>query len=166
MTSDEERIKLLQDTPFFGAISLDTIRFILQLAEVQNKAAGEYFFKQGELGDSLYLLEKGSASVFKSCGSEEYELRQVTEGCCFGELALIDFTPRSATVRAQTDCSALKISSATLHQLYQHDSEQFLIIQMNMAREVSRRLRASDDRWFETQRNHLHSDRSSDDFIV
>lgn len=166
MTCHDERIKLLQDTPFFGAISLETIHFILQLAEEQDKPAGHYFFKQGELGDSLYLLEKGCASVFKSCGSEEYELRQVNEGCCFGELALIDFTPRSATVRAETDCSALKISSATLLQLYQHDSEQFLIIQMNMAREVSRRLRVADDRWFEIQKNNLHNGRPHDDFIV
>lgn len=166
MTSDEERIKLLQDTPFFGAISVETIRYMLQLSEVHDKLAGEYFFKQGELGDSLYLLEKGRASVFKACGSEEYELREVTQGCCFGELALIDFTPRSATVRAETNCSALKISSATLHELYQQDSEQFLIIQMNMAREVSRRLRASDDRWFEVQRNNLPRDHSNDDFIV
>lgn len=166
MTSDEERIKLLQDTPFFGAINLETIKFILELAEVQNKQSGECFFEQGELGDSLFLLEKGSASVFKSCGHEEYELRQVTEGCCFGELALIDFTPRSATVRAETDCSALKISSATLHKLYQENSEQFLIIQMNIAREVSRRLRASDDRWFEMQKNNLHSGHPRDNFIT
>jgi CRP-like cAMP-binding protein len=156
MNDDEERIELLQATPFFGATSLETIRFIIELAETQHKKPGEYFFHQSELGDSLYLLEQGEALVFKSWQGEEYPMRHVASGDCFGELALIDFTPRSASVRAETECTALKISSATLHRLYQENAEQFLIIQMNIAREVSRRLRAADDRWFQQQREKLH----------
>lgn len=157
MSSENDRMQLLQATPFFGAISLQTIRFILDLSELQHIAAGECFFRQAELGDALFLLEKGQASIFKSWEQEEYMLRTVNSGDCFGELALIDFTPRSASVRADTDCSAIKISSATLHKLYQEDSEQFLIIQMNIAREVSRRLRSADERWFQFQREKLHT---------
>jgi len=151
--NDEERIKLLQATPFFGAAKPASIELLLNLSETQQMPAGDYFFRQGDRGDSLYLLEKGRAVIFKQWNNDEYPLRHVKDGDCFGELAMIDFSPRSASVRAEIDSTAIKIPSSALHALYQKDPEQFVIIQMNMAREVSRRLRASDERWFRHQLN-------------
>ena len=104
-----ERIHLLQAMPFFGAISDSSVALILELSETQSLAAGELFFQQGERGDSLYLLEKGSVAIFKKSDDQEYILRSAKKGDCFGELALIDFSPRSASVRAETDCTAVKI---------------------------------------------------------
>lgn len=154
MTTDE-RIQLLQSTPFFGATNEHSVALLLNLSQTIYIPAGEYFFHQDDKGDALFLLEKGSAEIFKTFDGFNYILRTVKNGDCFGEMALIDFTPRSATVRAESDCTAIEISSAALHSLYQQDCEQFLIIQMNISREVSRRLRASDDRWFRSQaKNH------------
>jgi CRP/FNR family cyclic AMP-dependent transcriptional regulator len=150
----EERIKLLQATPFFGAVKESSIVLLLGLSQTQQMGEGGYFFRQGERGDSLYLLEKGKAVIFKQWHEDEYPLRHVKDGDCFGELAMIDFSPRSASVRAEMDSTAIKIPSSALHSLYQEDPEQFVIIQMNMAREVSRRLRASDERWFRHQLNN------------
>jgi CRP-like cAMP-binding protein len=59
-------------------------------------------------------------------------------------MSLIDFSPRSASVRAVEDCTALQISAACISQIYEKDLEQFAMIEMNMGREVSRRLRESD----------------------
>mgnify|MGYP002700368661 CR=1 FL=1 len=155
----KERIQLLQSTPFFGATNEKSVALLLSLSETVSISAGEYFFHQGDQGDSLYLLEKGSASIFKTYEGQDYILRTVTNGDCFGEMTLIDFTPRSATVRAESDCTAIEISSAALHSLYQQDCEQFLIIQMNITREVSRRLRGADERWFQlkVEDNGRHS---------
>ena len=147
----EERIRLLQGMPFFGAISDASVGLILELSETMEKSVGDYFFNQGDLGDSLYLLEEGRVVIFKHAENKEFILRYAEKGDCFGELALIDFTPRSASVRAEKDCVAIRIPASALHSLYKQDPEQFLIIQMNMAREVSRRLRAADDRWFQLQ---------------
>ena len=146
-----ERIQLLQSMPFFGAINDESVVLILGLSETLNISAGDYFFNQGEKGDSLFLLEKGRAAIFKKSDEKEYILRYAEDGDCFGELALIDLTPRSASVRAEIECTAIKIPSSALLSLFQQDSEQFLMIQMNMGREVSRRLRAADDRWFQLQ---------------
>ena len=149
--ASSERIQLLQAMPFFGAISDSSVQLILELSETQTVNTGEYFFHQGEHGDSLFLLEKGKVVIFKETDNKEYILRYAEDGDCFGELALIDFTPRSASVRAEAPCTAIKIPASALHTLYQQDPEQFLIIQMNIGREVSRRLRASDERWFQLQ---------------
>jgi CRP/FNR family transcriptional regulator, cyclic AMP receptor protein len=147
----EERISLLQSMPFFGAIEDSSVALILELSETQRVKAGEYFFHQGDLGDALYILEEGTAVIFKTAAGQEYILRRASAGGCFGDLALIDFTPHSASVRAESHCTAIRIPSSAMHTLFQQNAEQYLIIQMNMAREVSRRLRLANDRWFQLQ---------------
>ncbi|MFA7554442.1 MAG: cyclic nucleotide-binding domain-containing protein [Spongiibacteraceae bacterium] len=156
----QDRIKLLQSMPFFGAVKDSSIALLLDLSTTLSLQPGEYFFRQGDQGDSLYILEQGAISIFKQSGEDELELREVNEGSCFGDLALIDLTPRSASVRAKTPCTAIKIPASALHKLYQYDCEQYLIIQMNIARELSRRLRASDERWFQLQ-TLTHQDSST-----
>lgn len=147
----EERIALLQSMPFFGAIKDSSIALILGLSKTLTFKKDDIIFQQGDRGDSLFLLEQGSAVIYKHADNQAHILRQISDGDCFGELALIDFTPRSASVKAESDCTAIKIPSSALHSLFQKDPEQFLIIQMNIGREVSRRLRAADDRWFQLQ---------------
>lgn len=73
-------------------------------------------------------------------------LRELGPGDCFGEMAMIDFAPRSASVQALAPCRAFALSIARLHRLYEQDLEQFALIQMNLSRELSRRLRVTMDR--------------------
>ena len=75
-------------------------------------------------------------------------LRHLEFGDCFGEMALMDLVPRSASVRAVEHCVAIELATAHLHGLYKHDAEQFALIQMNIGREVCRRLRITDDLLF------------------
>ena len=60
----------------------------------------------------------------------------------------MDHCPRSASVRAVEDCIAIHISAAHLYQVYAQDLKQFALIQMNMGREVCRRLREANSRLF------------------
>ena len=87
---------------------------------------------------------KRAKRPYISAWEQEYQLRNLNQGDCFGEMSLIDFSPRSASVRAVEDCTALQISAACISQIYEKDLEQFAMIEMNMGREVSRRLRESD----------------------
>ena len=73
-----------------------------------------------------------------------HRLRELKRGDCFGEMCLMDFSPRSASVQAVENCRALEISTACLHQICELDLAQFAMIEMNMGREVSRRLREMD----------------------
>jgi CRP-like cAMP-binding protein len=63
-------------------------------------------------------------------------------------MALMDFCPRSASVGAVEDCTAIRISAVDLYKVYAQDLKQFSLIQMNMGREVCRRLRYSNNRLF------------------
>jgi CRP-like cAMP-binding protein len=144
----EARIELLQRMPVFGGIRTDALHFLLDLCAIVGVTTNEFFFREGDQADSMFVLETGNASVLKSWRGRDYLLRTLKEGDCFGEMAVMDLGPRSASVRAIGDCTAIRISAASLHQLYAHDLKQFALIQMNMGREVCRRLRDSDNRLF------------------
>ena len=144
----EDRIGLLQRMPVFGGIRTEVIQFLLGLCPVVSVAANDYFFREGDKGDSMFVLEMGKAAVLKSSRGRDHLLRILNEGDCFGEMAVMDHCPRSASVRAVEDCAAIHISAANLHRVYVQDLKQFALIQMNMGREVCRRLRDADDMLF------------------
>lgn len=145
----EARIELLQRMPIFGGIRADVLQTLLRLCRVVSVPTNEYFFLEHDQADSMFVLEAGKVAVLKSWRGQEYLLKILKEGDCFGEMAVMDLSPRSASVRAVEDCTAIRISAANLYKLYEQDPKQFALIQMNMGREVSRRLREANDRMFE-----------------
>jgi CRP-like cAMP-binding protein len=144
-------IQLLQDMSLFGAIRDDALQFLLARAHRVNVAAGGYFFEEGDIGLGMYVLQSGCAAVLRQWQGQPFELRRLVRGDCFGEMALIDLMPRSASVKAVEDCSALELRPEDLHALFEFDVEQFALIQMNMAREISRRLRELAELMFRQQ---------------
>lgn len=139
------RIALLQQMPLFGGLRDDVLDFLLGVCREVAVRKGAYFFHEGERGESMFVLESGRAEVRKHVPDGEMLLSTLGPGDCLGEMALIDLSPRSASVKAIEDCTGFEITAASLYQLYERDVEQFALIQMNMARELSRRLRHSED---------------------
>jgi CRP/FNR family cyclic AMP-dependent transcriptional regulator len=147
-TLQASRIALLQGMPVFGALRDDALRVLLEHTREVTVAAGEYFFRENDAAASMFVLERGRASVVKSWQGRELVLNTLGTGDCFGEMALMDLAPRSAAVRADEACDAIELGSADLLQLFERDPEQFALIQMNIGREVCRRLRATDELLF------------------
>ena len=145
------RIALLQGMPVFGGVREETLTFLLGLSSAVSVAAGEFFFHQDDQAQSMFVLEAGQAAVVKSWKGHQYLLSQLAKGDCFGEMSLMDMRPRSASVIAVEDCRAIELSGANLYALFQRDLEQFTLIQMNIGREVSRRLRDADERLFQAK---------------
>ena len=145
------RLELLQRMPIFGAIGDDALRFVLAQAREIAVAAGAYFFREYDQASSMFVLESGSVAVVKSWQGRDFVLQSLAAGDCFGEMALMDLCPRSASVRAETDCIAIEFGSGDLLRLFERDAEQFALIQMNMGREVCRRLRATDEMLFQAR---------------
>jgi CRP/FNR family cyclic AMP-dependent transcriptional regulator len=144
----EARIELLQRMPVFGGIRADVLEFLLGLCPVVSVPTNAFFFREHDQADSMFVLEAGKVAVLKSWHGREYLLRTLKEGDCFGEMAVMDLSPRSASVRAVEDCTAICLSAANLYKVYAQDLKQFALIQMNMGREVCRRLREADNRLF------------------
>ena len=139
------RLELLQRMPIFGAIRDDALLFLLAQAREVSVAAGAYFFRENDQASSMFVLESGRVVVFKSWQGRDVVLNNMEAGDCFGEMVLMDLCPRSASVRAEADCVAIELGTGDLLRLFERDAEQFALVQMNMGREVCRRLRATDE---------------------
>jgi len=151
----EPRLKLLQAMPIFGAVRADTLHFLLKIVPIVEKKKGEFYFREHDEGDCMYVLERGKAAALKHWQGHDYLVNQLSLGDCFGEMALMDLGRRGASVLALEDCSAIQISASNLYEIYKKDLEQFTLIQMNMGREISRRLRLADQRLFEAKKEAI-----------
>jgi CRP/FNR family transcriptional regulator, cyclic AMP receptor protein len=145
----QDSIDLLQAMPLFGGVSEASLHLLLRSAQKLVLSRGEFFFREHEPGASMFVLREGRVGIVKSWAGRDYLLRYLEAGDCFGEMALLDLYPRSASIVAVDKCTAIEIPTDSLHQLYQHDLEQFALIFMNIGRELSRRLRDADQRLFE-----------------
>lgn len=143
-----KRIKLLQSMPVFGGIRADTLEFMLKQSKQVDARKGDYFYHEKDQAQSLFVLEQGNVLLLKAWNGNDYILKEILPGNCFGEVALMDLQTRNTSSLAVENSSAIELTDATLHKLYKLDIAQFTLIRMNMAREVCRRLREADNRAF------------------
>lgn len=153
MAPPDERIQRLQNTSLFGATSAETVTFILENAERVSVDASDWFFREGDDGTSMFWLDEGELAITRVRHDEVVELRRLHAGDVFGEVALLDFGPRSASVQAVEPSVALEITGAMLRQIAKQDLEQYTLLAMNLGRELSRRLRSVEDLLLEKGRS-------------
>ena len=141
-------LSLLKNMPVFGAVSSPTLAFILARCTLVSRDVDEFFFTDTDDAESMYVIGSGRVKVIREHEGKRHQLAELGPGDCFGEMALIECAPRSASVQALEPCEALEVGLDVLHALYEHDLEQFVLVEMNLARELSRRLRSADEQLF------------------
>ena len=78
--------------------------------------AGDFIIRQGEMGDRAYILEDGEVEILlKRPGGETQVIGTRGPGALVGEMAIIDDEPRTASIRATSDCTVLEISREDFH---------------------------------------------------
>ena len=102
-------------------------------------------FREGESAREMYVLINGEMEVLKrSHEGVDARVALLGPGDWFGEMSILDVQPRSATVRALAPSRLLRLSASDLDALYRYDIKSYAIIVLNLARELSRRLRVAD----------------------
>ena len=125
----KERLELLAAMPVFGGLDESTLELLTGLAQPVTVKKGDHFFREGDESHSMYVLESGAVVIFKTWQDKSILLRRMKKGDCFGEMALIDLFPRSASALAVEHCTALEITPATLLEIFRLNSEQFALLQ-------------------------------------
>ncbi|MEN8719151.1 MAG: cyclic nucleotide-binding domain-containing protein [Oceanococcaceae bacterium] len=103
--------------------------------------AGEEIFSQGQAADSLYVIAYGSVRIQQEIGGGEVVIRPLATGSHFGEMALIDERPRSATVTAIEHTEVLEISYAGLQAIFAEQPALAAKLYRSLAHFLSGRLR-------------------------
>jgi CRP/FNR family transcriptional regulator len=101
----------LARAPLFSKLKRDLLDSLARSAKARRFTAGELLAKEGEDAAAFYVLCQGQAEVVKRLGQEgERVVGTLAEGDFFGEMALLDGFPRSASVRAVSDCECLVLA--------------------------------------------------------
>lgn len=118
--------------------TLDTLR---QAADLHTHPSGTVFVRQGEPGDSFFVIVEGHATATRITQDGEEQLLNVLHpGNYFGEMALIDDSPRMATITATTDATVLEFSEEVFDRLLDESP----VVAHSFLRRVMRDMRNQD----------------------
>lgn len=142
-----KEIKLLR--PFSDA---ELAQLIMLGAGASYEAHGNIVI-EGEMSWGLYLIIDGIVGIFKNnkLTGEHYDVGQLRRGSFFGEMSLVDDNPRSATVKALTDCHLFYISKDAFEEFLAGSSERKLKFYESCVRNLVSRLRELDDNYVISQ---------------
>lgn len=105
--------------------------------------AGDFIFFEGDIDYHFYIVESGQVSIFtKTKTGQRLDITTVDEGESFGEFALLDKQPRSASAQAVTDCTLIKVSEKGYLQLL----EELPVWASAMLHSFSRRLKSMNEK--------------------
>ena len=143
MLSTTDKMLFLRRVSLFKEMSLEQIRVLTSHLEEQHFLAGEVIMYEGEFSQELYILMSGRVRIAKDYGGpHERTLAVLTQGDFFGDMAIFESAPRSATAVAEEESELLALSPEKFKQtIYQKPEMAFEIF-----RELSARLRQREER--------------------
>jgi CRP-like cAMP-binding protein len=145
MHLEPESIERIREIGLFGGLSDEVLRTFVGSLEVSELAAGTLVFKEGESGRDLHIILDGEVEVLRrSKRGHETRVAILGPGDWFGEMSLLDVLPRSATTRVLAPSHLLRLTAHDLDLLYRRDMRSYSLLVLNIAREISRRLRVAD----------------------
>ncbi|MGV8059458.1 MAG: cyclic nucleotide-binding domain-containing protein [Smithellaceae bacterium] len=155
----EKDILLLQETDLFKNLTSGQIKTLLNICRKVKFPENEIIMREGDMGNSLYIILEGTVEVIKSLiisDVSEDDSREAVKNkvftkidekshAVFGEIALLEECKRTATIRANTNCIFYEIKKDDFLQLVETDCALGSKILLNLARIVSARLRKADE---------------------
>ena len=137
----EGKTEILRRIPLFQHMNYKELLAILGISRGRQFEKGQGIIKEGELGDELFVIFRGKVDVLKS----GVKITQLKAGGHFGEMGLVDQAPRSATIHAVEETSAISIDRDSLLKLMRRDSLLAVKLLWSFAQVLSARLRNTND---------------------
>jgi CRP-like cAMP-binding protein len=135
----------LRDVGLFGGLDIEVLKGFVGGLTITTMAPGTVLFKEGDTGREMFVLIDGEVEVLRrSRRGHETPVAVLGPGDWFGEMSILDVLPRSATTRVVAPARLLRICAQDLDALYRKDLRSYSLLVLNVARELSRRLRVAD----------------------
>lgn len=133
MLSTVEKVLFLKTIDLFSQIPGEDLAAVALISSEEHHERGSVVFDEGDAGDALYLVLTGKVRVHK----RDKLIAELGERECFGEMSILDASPRSASVTAQDDLDVLKITREDFQEILAEKPE----IALGVIKVLTRRLR-------------------------
>lgn len=132
----------LQKYTLFNGLQDDQIGKTIPFMQQEKYEPDTEIIAEGKPNDKLFFLLEGQVAVVK----KDIVLARFGEGESFGEMEVLDVIPAAASIKSLSQVTVLSISNKNLREIYKADVGTFSLIIMNLARDLSRRLRKMDEK--------------------
>jgi CRP/FNR family transcriptional regulator, cyclic AMP receptor protein len=141
-----EKIEILKQMVLFH--NLDSLELIQLSKLVSHKLfqEGELVIAEGEMGDSLFVVKRGVFKAFVNRDGADQNIANFNTGDSFGELALIDRHPRSASISSVTEGELLEFTKESFEKIMEYSEKIKLKLLENLVYDLSLKLRRTNDR--------------------
>lgn len=142
-TDEESVFTLLRDIPLFDGLSSGELSKVKTILHRREYEPDEVLFHQGNPGVGMYIIQEGTIAIIDETTGGT--LAELSDGDFFGELALLNETPRSATAAAQTESVLYGLFRPDLLGLVERDPSLGVQLLLRMSRVISERLVQTND---------------------
>lgn len=118
---------------------MDRLKDVVETARVEQFKAGDVVFNEGDIGDCLHMIRRGSLTISRNIGGKEVVLSYVAAGNYVGEMALLGDNTRSATARAAIATETIRLDGEAFKQLIKRDP----VLRLRLQAEYSKRTAAN-----------------------
>ncbi|MGA3287880.1 MAG: cyclic nucleotide-binding domain-containing protein [Bacteroidota bacterium] len=137
--------EVLSKVPAFANLAPRELKEVAVIVHKREYRSGEPVFYQGDPGLGMYIVKDGEVSiVIQGKDGNERELALFGDGDFFGELALLDESPRSANAVCKTECTLIGFFRPDLFELIEKNTTLGIKIVLKLAEIVAQRLRHTD----------------------
>ncbi|WP_309398996.1 MMPL family transporter [Cerasicoccus maritimus] len=140
------RKALLERSTMFDGLTKWQAKKLILLANLEEREIGEFVVREGEVGNSMYVVIDGELEVSKKIDGNKIVLTKLTLGDVFGEVSLICDIKRTASVIASTDARLLRLNWSELENLQRYNPFLSSRLFLNLSRILCQRLQSSNER--------------------
>lgn len=135
----EQEVELLRRVPMFANVANANLKLLAFASQRLSFNEGEVIFEQGAQGDAAYIIIGGSANVEIDTASGPMTVATLEQNQIVGEIAILCEVPRTATVRAATDLTTLRVTKDLFFKL----SVEFPQMAVEVMKEIGNRLEST-----------------------
>ena len=138
-------VEELRAVALFAGLPDEVLSHLTDTLRPRRLAPGSVVFREGDAARALFVLLDGEVEVTKqSRRGTDARVAMLGPNDTFGEMSLLDLQPRSATVRALSPVRLVEFGADALGELERREVSAYALLVLNLARDLSRRLRVAD----------------------
>ncbi len=138
-----DKLAILRMNRVLQTLTEDELEKFAQIVRERHLPGGAILFREGEKGEAMYIIAYGSVRILKTSKRGEEEIITLGTGAMFGELALLDGSPRSATAITMEKTDLLEIRRDDLEKFFNEYPRIGLKLCLSMSRLITSRLRST-----------------------